>query len=79
MEVELHQGGASFEASLREAPQDEDLIQSHQRITFMVRSGAAKPGRVSNHAQRRCKAILASLDAGYFSCGDSMPVAIERH
>jgi hypothetical protein len=25
----------------------------------MVRSGAAKPGRVSNHAQRRCKAILA--------------------
>jgi hypothetical protein len=27
----------------------------------MVRSGAAKPGRVSNHAQRRCKAFLPSL------------------
>jgi hypothetical protein len=26
-----------------------------------VRSGAAKPGRVSNHAQRRCKAFLPSL------------------
>jgi hypothetical protein len=32
MEVELDQGCASFEASLCEAPQDEDLIQRHQRI-----------------------------------------------
>jgi hypothetical protein len=29
------------------------------KASVMVRSAPAKPGRVSNHAQRRCNAILA--------------------
>src|SRR5436190_24301669 len=50
---------ASFEAPLREAPQDEAFFLMPSKTSLMLRSDAAQPGRVSKHARRPMQRILA--------------------
>src|SRR5580704_9675547 len=46
----LEECRASFEASLREAPQDEVFILMPSTTCLMTRSGPARPSGVSKHA-----------------------------
>src|SRR5580704_5734144 len=51
---------ASFEASLREAPQDEAIfLNSIINMSSMPRSDPTQPGRVSKHARNPMQRILA--------------------
>jgi hypothetical protein len=55
----LEEYRASFEASLREAPQDEEFFSMLSKDYLMMRSEPAQPGRVSKHARRLTQCILA--------------------
>jgi hypothetical protein len=57
--VGLEECGASFEASLREAPQDEAFLFMILAMCLMLRSDAAERGRVSKHVRRPMQSILA--------------------
>jgi hypothetical protein len=51
--------GRLFEASRREAPQDEAFFSMRSTTDRMMRSGPAQPGRVSKHVRRAMQCVLA--------------------
>jgi len=57
----LEECRASFEASLREAPQDEEFFIMPSIIYLMLRSAAAQPGASRSTHGTRCSAFLHSL------------------
>ena len=59
----LEECRASFEASLREAPQDEVFILMSATTCLMTTSGPARPRRVSKHALRLSRALLTLRSA----------------